>query len=173
MAINLLPKDISQKNKVSNRGKSLTYLTYVLLIISALVMVSGALLITTQQRQVNALKTQQKELLSEVEKYQEEEKQLIIVKDRLTLVNGVLSSRELERVRELQRVLYDSMPEGVRVTRQNLSEQGNGFTVQANSASVLREYINEISQKEDFSSITLSQLIYNPLFGYQVEFAIQ
>lgn len=173
MAINLLPKDISKENKVSSRSRSLTYLTYILFIVGAVVMVGGALMITAQQRHLNSLKSKQQELLVEVEKYQQQEQQLIIIKDRLALVNEVLLSRSVEGARDLQKILYDSMPTGVRVSQQSVSEQDNEFIIHAESARILRDYIRELKQKEDFRNITISQLSFNPFFGYQVEFAVQ
>ena len=173
MAINLLPKDISEKNKASNRGKAMDYLTYVLIVLAAVVMVGGALLVHDTRMNVDSLQKEQRELLTEVDEYKKQEQQLIFLKDRLGVVNNVLGSRSKEKFQDLHAVLFDSMPGGVRVLQQSISDSDNSFTIQAESAAVLRDYIRNIRTKPEFSKITLTQLNYSPLIGYQANLSIE
>lgn len=172
MAINLLPKDISERNKATNRGRSHSYVTIFLLFVGIFVLIGGALLVFIQQGRVNTLKAQQQELVDEIRNYQQQEMQVVLLKDRLTNIEEVFSTRTVEQIRDLQRILLDTLPEGMSMNLQEADGLENQFSVTANSAITLRNYIKEIGNNEQLGIITLDQLVYNPLEGYQAVFKL-
>lgn len=173
MAINLLPKDISKENRVNQRGKSLGVLAYSLFAIGIFVMIGGAGLVYVTQQSVNSLKKQQQELIAEAANYQEQETQLVLINDRLELINDVLSSEDLGQIRDQHKLLYDNMPEGLRLFQQTLSESESSFTVESSGSLALRDYLRRISDMEEFSSLEIGQMRYNPSVGYQVELQVE
>lgn len=173
MAINLLPKEVLRQNQKQKAGKSVSYTTYGLFALSMAVLVGGALLVYNQQSQMGKLKEAQEDLIRQVAVYQPQENQLVAIKDRLETINQVIANRGLESIRDKYKLLYELMPSGVTLSQQSISDRGNSYLAQSNSSLSLRDYIKAIKNNQEFSTVILNQLSFNPASGYQVQFEIK
>ncbi len=173
MAINLLPKDISKRNRENNTNKTVNYLYYFIFAVGLIVLVGGGILVFTQQRRINNLKGAQQELLVEVKDLQQQEINLVVTKNRLQTVNGILANRETSKIQDLQKLLYEALPIGTDLVVARVADQENEFTVQAASSLILRDYIRRITQLDEINSLSINQLTYSVAGGYQANFAIQ
>lgn len=171
--INLLPKEERVKRNVNSSSKTISSATVFFFVVGLLLIIGGSVLIYTQKRAVDNLTQTRQELLAQVETFSSQEQQLVLLKDRVAVVNEILSASSSHETFQLHETLYGLMPEGVTLSEQRIGDNVNLYTFQSPSAVLMKNYIETVLQSPEFTYVEMNQLTYTPFTGYQVELLVR
>ncbi|OGM11453.1 hypothetical protein A2Z22_00180 [Candidatus Woesebacteria bacterium RBG_16_34_12] len=165
-AINLLPVALAPKTFFINFAKNLKKLAilgFVALIITATVSITIFILFTNQ---INGLIKEEEDLKKSIKALEETEQRLILVQDRLTKADNILSQTKLNDEVPKAKSFIDDLPE--KVIYSNVAIAPNNFKINlfTDDSEALAELFTKIIVSGKYQKVTLRSLNFNSEKGY-------
>lgn len=173
MAINLLPKELTQKGPVvvlARKLKKVAIAALILFLISAVGLIGFFLFLSFQLR---ASVQRQEELKVSIKSLEQTEQRLILVKDRVEKAGKVLAIESASEEVEGLKGLVLSLPVEVSLAGASLSKEAIGVTIEAVNSASLVQFFASLTVSPNFDQIVLKSLNFNPDSGYTVSLGIK
>jgi hypothetical protein len=166
--INLLPQELKPKAGVLKLSKTLNKLALVSVgvLLSTTIVLIGSFIFFSQQS--NASVERQENLQSEIRALEQTEQRLILVKDRLSKINKILSSGSVASQIELLKKVLAIMPSEVLLQDLEITDENVRIEVSSGSLSGIGQFFLKILQVQDFRKVNVDGFSFRNISGYVV-----
>jgi hypothetical protein len=170
--INLLPKDLAPKPsvvKASSAVKKLTTLGVILLIVSLVSSIGLFIVFSNQLRESTLRKA---ELEKNIKALQATEQRLVLIKDRLALINEVMGRESVADELTAISLLIGNLPEGVLIKQAKLEKSTTSTSFQAQDSLALAQMMSTVVALGQYKQVDLLSISYSPTAGFSADFKL-
>ena len=166
--INLLPTDLSPKSSIAKASqviKNASIVGLVLVIVSAVGIISFLTITSFQIRNSN---TKQDQLKAGIKSLEQTEQRLVLTKDRLKYANEVLGKKTAVGAIEDLSLLFATLPEEVHIRETQITATKTELSLVAKNSSDLAKVLASLVATDYYESIKLTSFTFNMNLGYVV-----
>lgn len=170
MAINLLSGDLVAKEpvqKLASTLKTVAYIGYAVLIVALLSIGAYFFLLRSQ---INASETNQNNLKTSIQSFQDSEQSLVLVKDRLKKADVVFGEQTSTKAISNFEQMVTGVPADARMTEGEITADKTSATFLVTSSSSLVQLVANLISKGLYKNIQLKSFGYTPTSGYLIGF---
>lgn len=169
---NLLPKDKTLSEKAIKTNKLLTKVAIATGVAFLLITAAGTGAYFLLNHQLNVAKQKQSDLTTSVQNLQSTEAGLILIKDRVQKVDSVLAARSSETSFEKQKSILDSAGGDISFKTSDIDTSRSVLELSSTSSLELLNLMQKLNARDDFATLYLNELLFNPLQGYTAKFEV-
>jgi len=166
--LNLLPSDLKANKDVAKTARNLSKITFAIgfLFVVAAAVGGAALFLFTQQ--ATRLSENQQTLRENVSALEDTEQSLILVRDRIQRVQNILSSRgSYESVKKSDDIIAN-LAENAEFESLEVRSDLSKLTIILKDSDALSNLITELDDTTKYKNITIEDLSFSALLGYQL-----
>lgn len=170
---NLLPKESASSKEATKIHKALKRMAIASVVIFILASVVGGGTFLYFSNSLSTLKMEESNLKNNVENLQATEGRLVILKDRLSKIQNIVSQRQIEETFAKHKFIVEELPEGTSYKGTDLELASSTLTIGSDSSLSVKELEDILRAQTKFTSLTLLSLSYNPFTGYEMKFDVR
>lgn len=171
--INLLPTRHPEVAEVPRLRRLLRLFIISTLALSIFLGVLGLGIIFFLSNQLKNLSREQADLKTSISSLESAEQSLVLVKDRIQKIQEFLSiNQDLENLSK-QRFVVNSLPSEILIKKAFINQDGSTVELISPSSVAVRELFSTLIKNQQFSSLLLEELKFNPVLGYQFSLSFQ
>lgn len=166
-SINLLPKELLKKD-VSKSVLAARQISYGFVFIFFLV---NAVFFGVEfyfNQQLSNIERNQSQLKNNIVNLEETEQRLILTKDRIQKIDNILNNRQIEDRVNLHSLLINNLPQNVFLESQEIDTSQSKIELVSTNSKDLVNFMASLYGREDFTSLALENMSYNPFTGYKI-----
>jgi|SRR3989344_890472 len=172
MSINLLPTELRPKSyalKLSVSLRKIAIISTIVFLVVSTFLTAAYLLIGNR---ANASLKKQDDLKRQIKTYEDTEKKLVLIEDRLDKIKTISKSENVnDELAMLKNVIINSYS-GAYIKDVELKTDKAVVLVVAGSSLDITNFFRSLLQNNEFSLVTLEQLKFSPSKGYEVELSL-
>lgn len=169
--INLLPKEFikGKYNKNVSLIKNLSYFVVFIFFLGNSIGLGANFYFNNNLKNIN---NNQSRLKNSIQGLEETEQRLILAKDRIQKIQTILTARTSEEKLNKHKMLIENMPSNVLLEAQNIDASRSSLELSSSNSRDLVNFMASILARDDFDSIVLENMSFNPFQGYKVRLEI-
>jgi len=175
-SINLLPKESLDKGSSAKSRQFFGVLTGFLTVVFVLIISLGAGLVFLSVQAAEELAATNAALKEDVFAIEGTEQKLILVKNRLGHIEQIVSERKTEENLGKQGLVIDRLPQEVELSSVMASGRESRFRLSIKSGNMMEQIFDMLGQiardNQTLSSLVISEMTFNNIFGYVLEIEI-
>ena len=169
--INLLPPDLVGGG--IKRAMLVVKSLAISLSAGLLVLVSlGFVAIFLFSNRLSDLNDRQAELRDSIRNLEQTESGMVLTRQRLEMVDRVLSTREIEDRFDKQNTVLALSREGIAFRESNIEQADSSLVIESSSSRALSDLFDNFFVNERFDRLYLNSLIFDPFTGYRVDLGV-
>ncbi|RJR30411.1 hypothetical protein C4564_00325 [Candidatus Microgenomates bacterium] len=170
---NLLPAEVAPSKEVTRATKILNSLAVFSSAAFIVLALAGGSAFVYFNSKLNSLKTSESSLKNNIQNLQATESQLVLLKDRLSKIQNIIASREKESTFAKHKLVAELLPEDVVFEGSDLELSNSTIKITSGDSLALEALIKNMLVQNTLTSLTLSDLNYNPFLGYELKFEVR
>ncbi len=168
--INLLPGDLNKSKGVGFVSLLLKRVSIILVVILFIGVILGVMFVIIQTRNLNNINQKNSELTSQVQKLNQTEQRLFLVKDRISKIETILGNKTSEEsIGHLDQTV-SSMSSDLAFKSVKIAGPSTTLTLGATNSKVIDQFLNFLANGNSaYAQVLLKNLGYNVDLGYLVD----
>src|SRR3989344_2162633 len=167
--INLLPGELETGEGVNKTTKVLSYFAVFFTLILLLIGIGGGAYIYFLNQEVTKLDQENSSLLQSIRVLESTEQQLVLVKDRLLKIQGLLSNRSEETLFQKQKDLVAVLPEETIFDTSAIERGDSRISLISSSSVSLLGLFNDFTSSSLYTKVIMQSMGYADTSGFEVE----
>jgi len=152
VSINLLPTEVSQQQQKQAKFNKIQAISIGVLLVLILVASISVALRIFQSQTIKKLDDQSKALEAKVSNFQKQEENLVVLKNRITAISGLLKGPSIDVV--MFNLLSDILPTDVSISTISVDKTGNVvLAITAPNSGALKETLDQLTSDQIFDKI--------------------
>ncbi len=169
--INLIPQKRGQAIN-SPLSRTLQRFAIVLALIVVVLGIAGGAFLYIRNQELTTREARRDELKNEVLLLQQNEGQLVLLKDRLQKAQTILADRGQYKSLEFFNTFVESFSGRVQIVEVSIEQGINKLTVHVDDSIVLSQVVSQLEESTDYPNITVENIGYRSTIGYTLVISI-
>ncbi|QQG47262.1 MAG: hypothetical protein HY044_04005 [Candidatus Woesebacteria bacterium] len=168
--INLLPNDLNKSSGVGFVSMLFKRVSIILVVILFISVAFGVVFVIIQTRNLDNINKKNNELTSQIQKLNQTEQRLFLVKDRISKIETVLGDKTSEEsIGHLDQTV-SSMSSDLAFKSVKISGPATTLTLGASNSKIIDQFLNFLANGSSaYTQVLLKNLGYNADLGYLVD----
>lgn len=167
--INLLPIDLSQNSDAVQSNKTIKKIIITLSGVFLLIVVIGMGIIVLFNNQLNDSLERQNSLKAEIQKLENVEQKLVLIKDRINKITTAQGEIDTSNALTTLNPVVTSLPQNVKLDTIEVSNDGSMlFTVFSDDSVGMATFLNSIVSSGVYKELSLNEFVFEPNNGYKI-----
>lgn len=170
--VNLLPKDMAPSKVSQQASLFLRKIIMAMAGVLAIVLLAGSGFYFFLFNSLSQMRSEEESLTNSIQSLQSTEASLVLLKDRLTKVQGVLAARTAEDYFGKQSSVLTNAPEEVVFSSSEVDLNRSVIEIRTQKSQSLVGLMSTLITRSDLTSLILNEMSFSPFSGYLVKLEI-
>jgi len=170
--VNLLPREMAPSKGAQKASLFLRKIVLALTGASLVIIIAGGGFYFFLFSSLSRMKLEEESLTGNIQSLQSTEASLVLLKDRLTKIQGVLGARVPESYFEKQSSILANAPEEITFGSSEVDANRSVLDIKTPKSQSLVSLMSILVGRDDLTSLILNEMSFSPFSGYQVKLEV-